>query len=149
MLVTQLVEQVHRLGEVPLREPVGEGVVVDVGVELVRPHDLAELIPRAADRRFDAVDPEAAGLEEDLGADVAQERGVPGRLDVPDDPVGDVGRDVDLLLTGPEPVGAVGGELRALLPTGVRGLPGVARAPGAVLAGVRPRAVQGVVAVAQ
>ena len=71
MLVTQLVEQVHRLGEVPLREPVGEGVVVDVGVELVRPHDLAELIPLAADRRFDAVDPEAAGLEEDLRADVA------------------------------------------------------------------------------
>ena len=57
MLVTQLVEQVHRLG-VPLREPVGEGVVVDVE-ELVRPHDLAELIPLAADRRFDAVDPEA------------------------------------------------------------------------------------------
>ena len=42
-----------------------------------------------------------------------------------------------------------GGELGTFLPTGVGGLPGVARPTGAVLAGVRPCAVQGVVAVAQ
>ena len=97
----------------------------------------------------DAVDPEPAGLEQHLGAELAQEGGVAGGLDVAEDPVGDVGGDVDLLLARPEPVGAVDGELRALLAPGVGRLPGVAGAAGAVLAGVRPRPVEGVVAVAQ
>ena len=56
---------------------------------------------------------------------------------------------MDLLLARPEPVGAVDGELRALLAPGVGGLPGVPGTAGAVLAGVLPRPVEGVVAVAQ
>ena len=100
MLVTQLVEQVHRLGEVPLREPVVKALLSMW--EWNRPAPSPGGAPLAADRRFDAADPEAAGLGEDLRADVAQERGVAGRLDVPDDPVGDVGRHADLLLPCPE-----------------------------------------------
>ena len=142
-------EDRHRLLQMPLRQAVGEGVVVDMLVELVGADDAGQLEPRPRGIPFQPARPVAGGLVEDLGAVVAQELPVTGRGNVAEDAIGHAGGDMDLLLPGPDPVLPVRRPFRRRLPAGIGGFPGVLRAPEAVLARVLQRARQGMVAIGE
>lgn len=121
----------QRPADVPARHHVGEGVVVSGLVILVRADHAANVVPSV---RFELrpASPEAHGLQQDLGAGLAEERVVAGGLPVVPDRIGDVGADL-LLLRSAQDIDDVpvrpDGVLRRRLLASVGGLPGVYRAP--------------------
>ena len=63
---------IERAPDVPARHDVGEGVVVDMLVILVRPDDAADMAATVR-LQLSAARPEPARLQQDLGAGVEQE----------------------------------------------------------------------------
>ena len=122
--------RLERAGDVPARHPVGEGVVVDVLVVLVRPDHVADVArPSASSPARDA---QNRAVSSRISAPASQEEVVvAGRAPVLPDRVGDVGADVVLHPAGQDVDQlAVGRDhaLRRGLLAGVGRFPGVERA---------------------
>jgi len=99
----RVVPQVGGSLKVPAGHVVGEGVIIDVNVELIRSHGVADLEPAVRVAR-DPAGPEAGGLEDNFRSLFPQKVFVPGHADVLIDGKRHVGRDMVLDIAAPDAV---------------------------------------------